>query len=76
VESVDGGTLSTKEAARRIFDLVAQADFSPPANRLGDPAVRCVNQGSPATMLRTLGWLATSAPPDVRAHTLAAVFGV
>jgi FADH2 O2-dependent halogenase len=75
VAEVEAGTLSSKEAARRIFALVGKADFSPPANKLGDPAHRCINQGAPGTLLRTLGWLATSAPPDIRNHTLTALFG-
>jgi hypothetical protein len=48
------------------FDLIRNANFAPPANRLGDPERHFVNMGTPWETISTLAWLATSAPPEIK----------
>lgn len=66
VQAVEEGRLASGEAARRIFALLRDVAYSPPANRLWNPAKRYVHQGEFWTTVRTLGWLMTSAPPEMK----------
>ena len=66
MDEVEAGTTDPKEASRYIFSLVRNAKFNAAANHLGDPEHHYINAGAPITALRTLAWLATSAPPDIR----------
>ncbi len=66
VEAVDAGLKSPAQATGEILNLLAGADFAPPALRLADPAIRSVDPGHPLTALATGWWLALSAPPEVR----------
>lgn len=70
VEAVKEGSVSSKEAARYIFNLLKEAPFTSPAFKLGDPERRYVNISDPMTFVRTLGWLATSAPPEIKEYSL------
>jgi len=70
MDEVEAGTTGTKEASRYIFSLIQNAKFNAAANRLGDPNTHFINAGAPMTTLKTLVWLATSAPPDIRNLTL------
>ena len=70
VDEVEAGTTDPKEAARYIFGLVRNAKFNSAANHLGDPEWHFINAGAPITTLKTLLWLVTSAPPDIRGLTL------
>ena len=66
VEAFEAGTVSAHDAARHIFELMARADYAAPANHLADPAKRYVDQGEAVTVLKTVAWLLTSAPPDIK----------
>jgi FADH2 O2-dependent halogenase len=72
-EAVDEGRVTAKEAANHIFELVRNAPFAIPALRLGDPRRRYVAVGEPLTLARTVGWLLTSAPPDIKTQTFGSV---
>lgn len=72
-EAVEAGQLSPKVAAERIFKLVGEADFTPPANRMWDPEVKCINVGQPVTMLKTIAWVLGSAPPEIRKLSLSTI---
>jgi len=67
---VEAGTTGTKEAAAYIFDLIRNAKFTPAANHLGDPAWHFINAGTFIVSVKTLAWLLTSAPPDIRSLSL------
>lgn len=69
-DEFEAGRISSSDCARRIFDLLADCKFTAPATRLADPATRYVNVGAPATLLRTFGWVLTSAPQDIKAWTM------
>lgn len=73
VEAVEEGKLGTKEAASRIFKMLADIDFSPPVNRIADPERKWINQGRPIALASTLGWLLTKANPKVREQTLGTI---
>ena len=66
MDEVEAGTTDPKEASRYIFNLVRNAKFNSAANHLGDPERHFINAGAPWTTVRTLAWLATSAPPEIR----------
>jgi FADH2 O2-dependent halogenase len=66
VDEVEAGTTGPKEASRFIFDLVKNAPFASPAARMADPSCHFINIGAPMAGLKTLAWLLTSAPPDIR----------
>jgi FADH2 O2-dependent halogenase len=66
VEAVEAGLKSPPDAAAEILELLARADFAPPAVRLADPAIRTVDPGHPPTALATGWWLALNAPPEIR----------
>jgi len=70
MDEVEAGTTDPKEASRFIFKLVQNAKFNAAPTRLGDPEAHFINSGAPLTTLKTLYWLATSAPPDIRKMTL------
>ena len=70
MDEVEAGTTDPKEASRYIFSLVKNAKFNAAANHLGDPDWHFINAGAPITTLKTLAWLVTSAPPDIRNLTL------
>ena len=66
MDEVEAGTTDPKEASRYIFNLVRNAKFNSAANHLGDPERHFINAGAPWTTVRTLAWLATSTPPEIR----------
>jgi len=66
VDEVEEGRTDTKAAAKYIFDLIRNANFTPAANHLGDPDWHFINVGTPMVELKTLAWLFTSAPPDIK----------
>ncbi len=70
MDQVEAGTCDPKEASRYIFSLIKNAKFNAAANHLGDPEWHFINAGAPLTTLKTLVWLFTSAPPDIRQLTL------
>jgi len=70
MDEVEAGTADTKEASRYIFSLIRNAKFNAAANHLGDPEHHFINAGAPITTLKTLFWLFTAAPPDIRNLTL------
>ena len=75
VEAVEAGMADPKDAAKYIFQLLKDADFVNAASGLSDPAHRCINLGKPMTALRTLGWLATSAPQEMKEMSLGLLGG-
>jgi FADH2 O2-dependent halogenase len=70
MDEVDEGRVDPKEASRYIFNLVRNADFTPAANHLGDSDWHFINAGAPIATIKTLAWLFTSAPPEIRNLTL------
>jgi FADH2 O2-dependent halogenase len=70
VDEVEDGRTDPKEASRYIFDLVRNAKFTPAANHLGDPDWHFINAGAFITTVKTLAWLFTKAPPDIRKLSL------
>jgi FADH2 O2-dependent halogenase len=66
MDEVEAGTCDTKEASRYIFKLIQDADFTPAANKLGDPATHFIDAGAPMVTVKTLWWLFTKAPPEIR----------
>ena len=66
MNEVEEGRTDPKEAARHIFSLVQNAKFTPSANHLGDPDWHFINVGTAVVELKTLAWLFTSAPRDIR----------
>jgi len=66
MDEVEEGRTDTKSATKYIFDLIRNADFTPSANHLGDPDWHFINVGTPLVELKTLAWLFTSAPPDIK----------
>ncbi|MFH9065058.1 NAD(P)/FAD-dependent oxidoreductase [Streptomyces coeruleorubidus] len=63
-QSVDEGTTSPKEAARRILEHIRNADFIAPSFRLGEIETRCFNM-SPAKMAKNAVWCRRDAPPEI-----------
>ena len=70
MDEVEAGTTGSKEAARYIIGLIRNAKFNAAANHLGDAEEHFINAGAPITTIKTLFWLFTSAPPDIRKLTL------
>jgi tetracycline 7-halogenase / FADH2 O2-dependent halogenase len=70
MDEVEAGTTDTKSATKYIIDLIRNAKFTPSANHLGDPDWHYINVGTPMVNLKTLAWLCTSAPPDIKALSL------
>jgi hypothetical protein len=70
MDEVEAGATDPKEASRYIFALIRNAKFSPAANHLGDPNFHYINAGEFVVALKTLAWLLTSAPPDIRSLSL------
>jgi FADH2 O2-dependent halogenase len=66
--SVREGGIDPQVAAEKIFGLLHQADFVPPAFRLTDPDSRWTGL-TPHGVLSTLRWAKTSAPPDIGSLT-------
>ena len=66
MDEVEAGTTDTKAATKYIFDLLKNADFTPAANHLADPDWHYINVGTTMVSLKTLAWLFTSAPPDIK----------
>jgi tetracycline 7-halogenase / FADH2 O2-dependent halogenase len=66
MDEVEEGRTDTKAAANYIFDLIRSANFTPAAHNLGDPECHVINSGRRIIELKTLVWLFTSAPPDIR----------
>jgi len=73
VADFDQGRISSKDATRKIFDLMANCKFTAPPAGLADPKKKFINVGAPATLLRTFGWVMTSAPPEIKSWTLNAL---
>lgn len=72
-DAVEDGRISSKDGARQIFQLIAEADFTPPAFKMADPSRRYVNASDPLTLLRTVAWVITSGPPEIKARTFGTV---
>lgn len=72
--AVEQGQMDSKEATRRIFDLIKGADFTSPAIGLANPEQRYINAGTFGAIAKSTIWALTSAPPDMKAHLLGAVF--
>jgi hypothetical protein len=70
MDEVEAGTAGVKEASQYIFDLIRGADFTPEANHLGDADTHFINAGSFISSVKTLVWLLTSAPTDIRKLSL------
>jgi len=70
MDEVEAGTVDPKEASRYIFSLIRNAKFNATPTHLGDPEHHFINAGAPITTLKTLVWLFTSAPPEIRNMTL------
>ncbi|MFQ5738150.1 MAG: NAD(P)/FAD-dependent oxidoreductase [Acidobacteriota bacterium] len=70
IEEVEKGFLDPKEASRRIFALIREADFTSPAVGLADPSRRYINAGTLGTLLRSALWAVTSAPPEMKSYIL------
>ncbi len=70
MEAVDAGLVGPKEAARYIFQKISEADFHSPANKMAIPEARCINVGAPITLIKTVAWALTSAPPEIKEYTL------
>jgi FADH2 O2-dependent halogenase len=70
MDEVEAGTAGTKEASKYIFDLIRSAKFTPASNGLGDPDTHFINAGSFISTVKTLVWLLTSAPSDIRRLSL------
>jgi FADH2 O2-dependent halogenase len=66
MSAVEAGSIDPKTASNYIFDLIRSANFTPPANHLGDPERHFINVGTPWATLSTLAWLVTSAPPEIK----------
>jgi len=66
MDEVEAGTTDTKSATKYIFELLKNADFTPAANHLADPDWHYINVGTTMISLKTLAWLFTSAPPDIK----------
>ena len=62
--AVTDGTLAPPEAADRLFTLIRDADFAPPALNFANPARPILNT-TPTTILNLLHWTHTSAPPTI-----------
>ncbi|UED88050.1 NAD(P)/FAD-dependent oxidoreductase [Streptomyces profundus] len=63
-EAVEAGTEKSGDAARKILAYVRDADFVPPAFRLGERDTRCFAM-SPTKMARNAKWCRTDAPPEL-----------
>jgi hypothetical protein len=66
MDEVEAGITPPKEASKYIFELIRNAKFTPAANHLGDPDWHYINAGAFVTSLKTLFWLFTTAPADIR----------
>jgi len=66
MDQVEAGATGAKDASKYIFELIRNARFSPAANHLGDPYAHFINAGAFISTVKTLAWLLTSAPPDIR----------
>lgn len=75
MEAVEAGTVSPKECEDYIFRQLAEADFVATSNGLADPNQKCINLGRPMTVVKTLGWLMTSAPPEMKEMSLGLLGG-
>lgn len=64
VREVQDGQREPAEAADRIFDLLAFADFIPPPFGLTDRSNRWINV-TPVRVARTLLWAHRTAPPEI-----------
>ncbi|MFI0480132.1 NAD(P)/FAD-dependent oxidoreductase [Actinomadura sp. 9N215] len=64
VQQVQNGGLDSASAAERIFKLLGDADFSPPAFGLTDRDNRWYNATTP-NVIRTLRWAKREAPPEI-----------
>jgi FADH2 O2-dependent halogenase len=70
MDEVEAGITPPKEASKYIFELIRNAKFTPAANHLGDPDWHYINAGAFVTSLKTLFWLFTTAPADIRGLSL------
>ncbi len=75
MEGVEAGTVEPKECVDYIFKQLAEADFVATSNGLADPEHKCINLGRPMTAIKTLGWLVTSAPPEMKEMSLGLLGG-
>jgi len=66
IQEVEAGTANPTDASNYIFDLVRKADYHSAATHLGDPQHHFINAGTPMATIRTLAWLFTSAPPEIK----------
>jgi tetracycline 7-halogenase / FADH2 O2-dependent halogenase len=63
-QAVEDGSLAPKAAANRLFAVLQQADYVPPAFRIGDPDQRFVYI-TPPKMVQAARWAAGTAPKEV-----------
>ena len=73
VDAMEAGLCTSKEASAYLFQLLKNANFTAPALRLWDPETHYINAGTPMTTAKTLAWLFTSAPPEMRKMSLGLV---
>lgn len=66
IDAVQDGRASHAAAAADVFARIAAADFVPPIFGFADPDDRCYRLSVPR-QVRTLWWLARSAPPHIKA---------
>jgi FADH2 O2-dependent halogenase len=64
VQQVQNGTLDSTTAAQRIFKLLGESNFVPPAFGLTDRRNRWYNATTP-NVLKTLAWAKRDAPPEI-----------
>src|SRR5579885_241069 len=70
MKGVEGGVVPPKEAAAYVFNLIRNAKFNPPGNGLAEPNNRYLDPGAPLSTAKTLFWLITNAPPEIRKMSL------
>jgi FADH2 O2-dependent halogenase len=73
MDLLEQGRQDTRQTTDAIFTLLRNIDFAPPTSGFGDPSVRLVNVGKPSTLVRTIKWALTEAPPEIRSQTLGTV---
>jgi tetracycline 7-halogenase / FADH2 O2-dependent halogenase len=66
-EAVDAGTMTSGDAAERLFRALAEADWIPPSLGIDRPEVRFIDP-TPRALLRMLAWSAVRAPRDMRRY--------
>ena len=68
IEAVDDNRISTTEATQQIFRLLDKVNFAPPAMGFADPSQRYIHLQERSTLARSMLWLLTSAPREIRSY--------